>query len=159
MDDALDALDEGDGGEVAAGPGDQKKYGDDKQRAQVETMALYNTTAIRPLAGCAPISSRSDLERAVHHAVGDRRALPPSRSSRAGSRPTNTDSMYILPVALFITMFAQARLNPQSANSAGQKMIAVRHAIMFGFMSFYFPSGRRCTSSRTRCSARRTRCT
>jgi len=88
----------------------------------VETMALYKTHGIRPLAGCAPMFLRSDLERAVHHAVGDRRALPPAVHPELDPDLTNTDPMYILPVALFITMFAQARLNRRARISRARMM-------------------------------------
>jgi hypothetical protein len=49
-------------------------------------MALFKQYNVNPLAGCLPIAAAdAGLDRAVPDAVERRRALPGSRSSRAGS--------------------------------------------------------------------------
>ena len=120
----------------------QKKYGDDKQRAQMETMALYKTHGIRPLAGCAPMFLQIPIWSALYIMLQASGELyqQPFIPGWIGDL-TNTDPYYVLPVALFVTMFAQARLTPQNANQPGQKMMQYGMPVMFGIMSFWFPSG------------------
>lgn len=120
----------------------QKKYGDDKQRAQIETMALYKQHGIRPLLGCAPMFLQIPIWSALYimlSATGELYLQPfiPGWIDDL----TATDPYYILPVALFIMMFVQARLTPQNAAQPGAKMMQYGMPIMFGVMSFYFPSG------------------
>jgi len=120
----------------------QKKHGDDKQRAQQETMALYKQHGIRPLAGCAPMFLQIPIWSALYIMLSSTGELyqQPFIASWIPDL-TNTDPLRILPIGLFITMFIQARLTPQNANQPGQKMMQYGMPLMFGVMSFYFPSG------------------
>jgi YidC/Oxa1 family membrane protein insertase len=54
---------------------------------------------------------------------------------------TATDPYYVLPVALVVLMFVQARLQPQQADGAQQKMMQYGMPIMFGAVSFVCPAG------------------
>jgi len=54
---------------------------------------------------------------------------------------TAPDPSHILPIVLVVTMFAQARLTPQTGTSGQQKMIQYGMPLMFGVMSFFFPAG------------------
>jgi YidC/Oxa1 family membrane protein insertase len=120
----------------------QKRHGGDKQRAQMETMALYKTHGIRPLAGCAPMFLQIPIWSALYRmlsAAGELYLQPfiPGWINDL----TNTDPYYILPVALCGMMFLQARLTPQNAAQPGQKMMQYGMPLVFGFFSFYFPAG------------------
>jgi membrane protein insertase Oxa1/YidC/SpoIIIJ len=59
---------------------------------------------------------------------------------------TAADPTHVLPVALMITMFAQARLQPSApstdpAQKMQQRMMQYGLPLMFGVMSFFFPAG------------------
>jgi YidC/Oxa1 family membrane protein insertase len=54
---------------------------------------------------------------------------------------TATDPVYVLPALLVVTMFVQARLQPATADSRQQKFLQYGMPLMFGVMSFFFPSG------------------
>src|SRR6185369_3639763 len=54
---------------------------------------------------------------------------------------TNTDPLYILPIVLVVTMFVQARMQPATGDSRQQKFLQYGMPLMFGVMSFFFPSG------------------
>ncbi|MGN6108519.1 MAG: YidC/Oxa1 family membrane protein insertase, partial [Kofleriaceae bacterium] len=51
------------------------------------------------------------------------------------------DPYHILPVILVVTMFLQARMTPATGDSRQQKFLQYGMPLMFGVMSFFFPSG------------------
>lgn len=120
----------------------QEKYGDDKQRQQAETMALYKEHGVNPVAGCLPMLLQMPIWLALYRML--------SSAGELYQQPfipgwiddlTATDPVYVLPAILFITMFVQARLQPASVDSTQQKFMQYGMPIMFGVMSFFFPSG------------------
>ena len=56
---------------------------------------------------------------------------------------TASDPYYILPGALFVSMFLQARLQPASVDSAQQKILQYGMPIMFGVMGLFYGGGER----------------
>ncbi len=120
----------------------QEKYKDDRQRLQAETMALYKTHNVNPIAGCLPILLQMPIWLALYRML--------SSAGELYLQPfipgwiddlTAPDPTHILPVVLVVTMFAQARLTPQTGTSGQQKMIQYGMPLMFGVMSFFFPAG------------------
>jgi YidC/Oxa1 family membrane protein insertase len=120
----------------------QAKYKDDKQRLQAETMALYKTHNVNPIAGCLPILLQMPIWLALYRML--------STAGELYQQPfipgwiddlTSADPYYILPVVLVVTMFFQARLTPATGDSRQQKFIQYGMPLMFGVMSFFFPAG------------------
>ncbi len=120
----------------------QEKYKDDRQRLQVETMALYKQHNVNPLAGCLPILLQMPIWIALYRML--------SSAGELYQEPfipgwiddlTNTDPYYVLPIVLMATMFAQARMQPATGDSRQQKFLQYGMPLMFGVMSFFFPSG------------------
>ncbi|HWU86576.1 MAG TPA: membrane protein insertase YidC [Kofleriaceae bacterium] len=120
----------------------QEKYKDDRQRLQVETMALYKQHNVNPIAGCLPILLQMPIWIALYRML--------SNAGQLYQEPflpgwiddlTNTDPYHILPVVLVVTMFVQARLQPATGDSRQQKFLQYGMPLMFGVMSFFFPSG------------------
>jgi YidC/Oxa1 family membrane protein insertase len=120
----------------------QEKYKDDKQRLQAETMALYKTHNVNPIAGCLPILLQMPIWLALYRML--------STAGELYQQPfipgwiddlTSTDPYYILPVVLVVTMFVQARLTPATGDSRQQKFLQYGMPLMFGVMSFFFPAG------------------
>jgi YidC/Oxa1 family membrane protein insertase len=120
----------------------QEKFKDDKQRLQMETMALYKEHNISPLAGCLPILLQTPIWLALYRML--------SSAGELYLQPfipgwiddlTNVDPFHILPVVLVGTMFVQARLTPASGDKMQQKMLQYGMPLMFGVMSFFFPAG------------------
>ena len=120
----------------------QEKYKNDRQRLQQETMALYKTHNVNPIAGCLPILMQMPIWLALYRML--------SSAGELYMQPfiggwiddlTAPDPTHVLPVVLVITMFAQARLTPQTGTSGQQKMIMYGMPLMFGVMSFFFPAG------------------
>jgi YidC/Oxa1 family membrane protein insertase len=123
----------------------QAKYKDDKQRLQLETMALYKQNGVNPLAGCLPILLQMPIWLALYRML--------SSAGELYQQPfiggwiddlTSSDPFYILPIVLVVTMFAQARLTPTTIDPSQrmqQRMMQYGMPLMFGAMSFFFPSG------------------
>jgi YidC/Oxa1 family membrane protein insertase len=120
----------------------QEKYKDDKQRLQVETMALYKQHNVNPIAGCLPIVLQMPIWIALYRML--------SSAGELYQEPfipgwiddlTDTDPYYVLPVILMVTMFVQARMQPATGDSRQQKFLQYGMPLMFGVMSFFFPSG------------------
>ena len=120
----------------------QTKYGDDKQRQQAETMALYKEHGVNPVAGCLPILLQMPIWIALYRMLANAGELylQPFIPGWIDDL-TNTDPYYVLPAVLFISMFVQARLQPASVDSTQQKFLQYGMPIMFGVMAFIFPSG------------------
>ncbi|MBA3500799.1 MAG: membrane protein insertase YidC, partial [Deltaproteobacteria bacterium] len=120
----------------------QEKYKDDKQRLQAETMALYKQHNVNPIAGCLPIFLQMPIWIALYRML--------SNAGELYQEPfiggwiddlTATDPYHILPIILVVTMFVQARMTPVTGDSRQQKFLQYGMPLMFGVMSFFFPSG------------------
>lgn len=120
----------------------QERYKDDRQRLQVETMALYKQHSVNPLAGCLPILLQMPIWIALYRMLSSagelyQEAFIPGWIDDL----TATDPFHILPFILTATMFAQARMQPATGDSRQQKILQYGMPLMFGVMSFFFPSG------------------
>ncbi len=122
-----------------------EKYKGDKQRLQVETMALYKENGANPLSGCLPMVLQMPIWIALYRMLSNAGEL-----YRQPFIPhwiddlTAADPLYILPVVLVVTMFAQARLTPQNPDPAQrtqQKIMQYGMPLLFGGMAFVFPAG------------------
>jgi len=123
----------------------QEKYKDDKQRIQMETMALYKQEGANPLSGCLPIFLQMPIWLALYRMLSNtgelyQQAFIPGWIDDL----TYSDPYYILPIILMVTMFVQARMQPMSPDPSQkmqQRMMQYGLPLMFGVMSFVFPAG------------------
>jgi YidC/Oxa1 family membrane protein insertase len=122
-----------------------EKYKDDKGRLQSETMALYKQNGANPLSGCLPMVLQMPIWIALYRMLSNagelyRQPFIPGWIDDL----TAADPLYILPVVLVVTMFAQARLTPQNPDPAQrtqQKIMQYGMPLLFGGMAFVFPAG------------------
>ncbi|HEY0189554.1 MAG TPA: membrane protein insertase YidC [Kofleriaceae bacterium] len=120
----------------------QTKYADDKQRQQAETMALYKTHGVNPVAGCLPMVLQMPIWIALYRMLGSAGELYQQPFIHGWIDDlTATDPFYVLPVMLVITMFLQVRLQPQAVDSQQQKFMQYGMPLMFGAFSFVAPAG------------------
>ena len=123
----------------------QEKYKDDKQRQQMETMALYKTHGVNPLAGCLPMLLQMPIWIALYRMLSNAGELYQQPFIRGWIDDlTASDPYYVLPIVLVVTMFAQARLTPTTVDPSQklqQRMMQYGMPLMFGVMSFFFPAG------------------
>ena len=120
----------------------QEKYKDDRQRLQAETMALYKQHNVNPVAGCLPIFLQMPIWIALYRMLSNAGELYQQPFIRGWIDDlTRPDPYHILPIVLLVTMFAQARMTPATGDSRQQKFLQYGMPLMFGVMSFFFPSG------------------
>jgi YidC/Oxa1 family membrane protein insertase len=120
----------------------QEKYKDDRQRLQAETMALYKQHGVNPIAGCLPIFLQMPIWIALYRMLSNAGELYQEPFITGWINDlTATDPYHILPIVLVVTMFIQARMTPATGDSRQQKFLQYGMPLMFGVMSFFFPSG------------------
>jgi YidC/Oxa1 family membrane protein insertase len=122
-----------------------KKYAGDKQRTQMETMALYQKYGVNPLTGCLPMFMQMPIWIALYRMLSNAGELyhQPFIPGWIGDL-TAADPFYVLPVILCVAMFFQARLTPASpdpSQKTQQQIMKYGMPLGFGVMSFFFPSG------------------
>jgi len=115
----------------------KEKYKNDRQRLNMETMALFRTHNINPMGGCLPMLLQMPiyiaLYKVIYNAIELYRA-PFFGFYRDLSAP---DPYFILPIALGIAMVAQQKLTPSPSADPAQKQMMMIMPIMFtGFMLF-----------------------
>ncbi|MBM3700050.1 MAG: YidC/Oxa1 family membrane protein insertase [Actinobacteria bacterium] len=141
----------------------QKKYKDDKQRLQQETMAFYKQNNVNPLAGCLPLLLQLPVFFALFQAlrlpsqiVTDVIGTPYLPAYMLGSiknfianipNPNFNflwmdlnarDPYYILVILMVATMFVSTKM---TSTDPKQKMITYAMPLLFGVISWSMPSG------------------
>ncbi|WP_285907763.1 membrane protein insertase YidC [Pseudodesulfovibrio pelocollis] len=126
----------------------REKYGDDKQRLNQETMALYKTYKVNPMGGCLPMLVQIPvffgLYKALLGAVELRHA-PFIAKVPFTDLPwlvdlSAKDPYYVTPIIMGATMFLQQKLTPMAGDPT-QRKIMMFLPIVFTFMFLQFPSG------------------
>jgi len=126
----------------------REKYGDDKQRLNQETMALYKTYKVNPMGGCLPMVVQIPvffgLYKALLGAVELRHApfiahLPFTDLPWLADLSAK-DPYYITPIIMGATMFLQQKMTP-SAGDPTQQKIMMAMPLIFTFMFLQFPAG------------------
>jgi len=118
----------------------KERYGEDKQRMQVELMKLYQTEKINPLGGCLPILVQIPVFIALYYALiasVELRHAPFYGWIVDLSAP---DPYYVLPVLMGISMIVQARLNPPPPDPIQAKVMQIM-PVAFSVFFFFFASG------------------
>jgi YidC/Oxa1 family membrane protein insertase len=120
----------------------QEKHKDDRQRLQAETMALYKSHGVNPLAGCLPILLQMPIWIALYRMLSSAGELyyAPFISGWILDL-TERDPFHILPISMMAGMFLQSRLTPSSGQDFNQKMLMYGMPIMFGVFGFFMPAG------------------
>jgi YidC/Oxa1 family membrane protein insertase len=118
----------------------KEKYGNDKQRLNVEMMNLYKQHGVNPLGGCLPMLIQFPIYIALYAMLGS--AVELYRSPFFGwiRDLTAADPYYVLPIVAGVLMFAQQKTQPTSADPQ-QKMMMYIMPVMFTVFSIFLPAG------------------
>jgi YidC/Oxa1 family membrane protein insertase len=118
----------------------KERFGDDKQRLNMEMLNLYKTEKINPFGGCLPIVIQIPVFIALYWALlgaVEMRGAPWLLWIRDLSE---ADPYYVLPVLMVVTMLIQTKLNPTPPDPTQAKVMMLM-PFVFGAMFFFFPSG------------------
>ncbi|QGY38770.1 membrane protein insertase YidC [Pseudodesulfovibrio cashew] len=126
----------------------REKYGDDKQRLNQETMALYKTYKVNPMGGCLPMVVQIPvffgLYKALLGAVELRHAPfiahVPFTDLPWLADLSAKDPYYITPIIMGASMFLQQKMTPNAGDPTQQKIMLFM-PLVFTFMFLQFPSG------------------
>lgn len=120
----------------------REKFKDDRQRLNVETMALFKAHKVNPMGGCLPMLLQMPIWFALYRALTVAAELYQAPFIPGWMDDlTRPDPYHIMPVLLTGMMFLQTRLTPSTATGAQQKILMYGMPIMFGVFSFFFPAG------------------
>lgn len=116
------------------------KCGDDKQKFNMATMALYKERGINPLGGCLPMLIQMPIYIALYSMLGSSVEL--YRSAFVGwiDDLTSPDAYYLLPILTGILMFAQQKMSPTPPDGQ-QKAMMYMMPVMFTAFSIFLPAG------------------
>ncbi|MFD2368940.1 membrane protein insertase YidC [Brevibacillus sp. GCM10020057] len=117
----------------------REKYKNDSQKAQQETMALFQKNGVNPLAGCLPMLVQMPILIAFYHAI-IRTAEIKSQTFlwlTLGAK----DPYYILPVVAAVTTYLQSKMMGQTTQGNPQmQMMLVMMPLMILAIAVTLPS-------------------
>jgi YidC/Oxa1 family membrane protein insertase len=117
-----------------------KTDAEQRQKMNVEMMALYQKEGINPMAGCLPMVLQLPILWGFYNLL--------SRAIELRGAPfmlwihdlSEKDPTYVLPILMTATMFIQTYITPSTGDPAQRKMFLIM-PLVFGFMFKDFPSG------------------
>lgn len=118
----------------------KEKFGEDKQRLNVEMMNLYKQHGVNPLGGCLPVAIQMPIYIALYAMLGSAVELYRSPFVFWIRDLTAPDPYYVLPAVAGVLMFVQQKITPTSPDPQ-QKMMAYIMPVMFTVFSIFLPAG------------------
>ena len=119
----------------------KKKYADDPQRMQKETLALFKKAGANPLGGCFPILLQMPIFFAFYQVLYNAVELVGAPFCFWITDLSEKDAFYVLPVLMGAAMFGQTKLTPTTTADSTQQKIMLFMPIIFAFIMKDFPSG------------------
>jgi YidC/Oxa1 family membrane protein insertase len=121
----------------------QKQYANNREKLAQEMNRLYEEYDVHPMAGCLPMLIQMPILYALFRAMREYN-FEENASFFWIQSLNNTDSLFILPVALGLVMFAQQKLampKESLAANPSMKMMVYVMPVMMAVMGVQFPSG------------------
>ncbi|BCG61706.1 MULTISPECIES: YidC/Oxa1 family membrane protein insertase [Paenibacillus] len=119
----------------------QKKYKDNPEKVQQETMRLFQENKVNPMAGCLPLVVQMPIFIALYNSIYYNPHL--REHSFLWLQLGKPDHLFILPALAAITTFLQTKMmssmNPMQQQGPMQFMLMVYPVLIF-IMSYNFPS-------------------
>lgn len=117
----------------------REKYKNDPQKAQMETMALFQREGVNPMAGCLPILIQMPILIAFYHAIIRTHEI--NTQSFLWMELGAKDPYYILPVIAAITTYLQSKMMGQTTQGNPQmQMMMVIMPLMVLAIGVTLPS-------------------
>lgn len=120
----------------------KKKFGNDREKLNVETMKLYQQHKVNPLGGCLPMLIQMPIWLALYTTLQTSVELYNEPFITGWiSDLTSKDPFYALPLAMGATMFITQRMQPMQMDATQQKVMLYFMPIFFTFIMFQLPAG------------------
>jgi len=118
----------------------RKKYKNDKDQLNRETMSLYRTHKVNPLGGCLPLVIQFPIFIAFYWVLLGSIELRHAPFMLWINDLSAQDPFYITPVLMGASMFIQQKMTP-TAGDPTQAKVMLAMPIIFTFLFLKFPSG------------------
>lgn len=118
----------------------RKKYENDKEQLNRETMSLYRSYKVNPLGGCLPLLIQFPIFIAFYWVLLGSIELRHVPFMLWIKDLSAHDPYYVTPIIMGVTMFIQQKMTPTVGDPA-QAKVMLAMPIVFTFMFLKFPSG------------------
>jgi YidC/Oxa1 family membrane protein insertase len=120
----------------------KRKYPDDKQKQQQETMAIYQTAGINPMGGCLPLLLQMPVFFALYATLGHSIELRGASFLWLHDLSLK-DPFYVFPLLMGASMVLQQKVSGQMATQAAgqQKLMMWMMPVLLTFFAFQWPAG------------------
>jgi YidC/Oxa1 family membrane protein insertase len=112
----------------------------DKQKAQMETMKLFQREKINPLGGCLPMLVQMPVFIALYYVLLESVELRQAPFFLWINDLSVMDPYFVLPILMGASMFLQTRLNPTPADPM-QAQVMTWMPVVFSVFMLWFPAG------------------
>lgn len=119
----------------------KKKYPDDREKQNLETMKLYQEGKVNPLGGCLPLLLQLPIWAALFTTLRTSYELYGEPFYGVWSNLTAKDPTYILPLLLGITMIVTQRLQPQMMDKQQAFLMTWVMPVFFTGIMMNYPAG------------------
>lgn len=115
----------------------KERYKDDRQKFQMEMMALYKKEKVNPAGGCLPILIQIPVFIALYYVLLESVEMRHAPFALWWVDLSAKDPYYVLPILMGISMFLMQKLTPTPMDDIQKKvMMIMPFALTFLFMSF-----------------------
>lgn len=118
----------------------QERYADDRQKFNVEMMAMYKKEKVNPLGGCLPMMVQIPVFISLYWVLIETVELRQADFAFWIQDLSAQDPFYLLPILYGITMKIQQGLNPAPVDPL-QAQVMKMFPIVFTVFFLFFPSG------------------
>jgi YidC/Oxa1 family membrane protein insertase len=118
----------------------RERYADDKAKLNQAMWDLYKKEKINPLGGCLPILIQMPVFLSLYWVLIESVEMRHAPFMLWIHDLSSTDPLYILPLLMGISMWAQFKLNPKPTDPMQEKVFMLMPVFMMAFMAF-FPAG------------------
>ena len=118
----------------------KERFGEDKKKYSEALMRMYKEEKVNPLGGCLPILIQIPVFIALYWVLIESVEMRQAPFIAWISDLSSADPLYILPIAMGVSMYIQQKLNPTPVEPMQQKIFMFL-PIIFTFLFATFPSG------------------
>ena len=119
----------------------KERYGDDRQKMSMETMALYRQEKVNPLGGCLPLLIQMPIFLSLFYMLGNTVELRHAPFALWIHDLSAQDPYYIFPLLMGATMFLIQKMSPTPVTDPLQQKLMTYMPLIFTVFFLWFPSG------------------
>ncbi|MEA3354563.1 MAG: membrane protein insertase YidC [Campylobacterota bacterium] len=119
----------------------QEKYPNDKQKASMHMMELYQKEGANPMGGCLPLLLQIPVFFAIYRVLLNAIELKGAQWMLWIDDLAAMDPYFILPIMMGATMFLQQKITPNTMTDPVQQKMFQFLPVVFTFFFLWFPAG------------------